>query len=92
MYKTTIIEPGCFRKVSSERHQTQAELKRSQDRLLYLCDSTKLVVSKDQTKEPLVKLVTMIATAFSRVVELMLSLQVTGGCSLISRSNPLNPR
>ena len=95
------------RNKKNEKSVGLAELRREQERLLYLCDSIKLSVTKeearvrnddeekdncddyddyadlanyfcerDKMQVPLIKLITMIGTAFSRVVELMLSIQV----------------
>jgi len=68
--------PGYARNKKNEKSVGLAELRREQERLLYLCDSIKLSVTKEEARVPLIKLITMIGTAFSRVVELMLSIQV----------------
>ena len=108
------IKQKMSRNKKNEKSVGLAELRREQERLLYLCDSIKLSVTKEEarvssdddydeddctvvmisnfddakktlmiprmmtkfTQVPLIKLITMIGTAFSRVVELMLSIQV----------------
>merc|ERR1719270_682198 len=65
--------PGYAR---NEKSAGLVELRREQEKLLYLCDSIKLSVTREEARVPLIKLITMIGTAFSRVVELMLSIQV----------------
>ena len=68
--------PGYARNTPSARCLALAECKHEQEKLLYLCDSIKLSVRKDTDKVPLIKLITLIGSTFSRVVELMLGVQI----------------
>ena len=80
--------PGYTRHHSSARSLQLQEIKHEQEKLLYLCDSIKLSVRKDTQKVPLIKLITLIGSTFSRVVELMLGVQIkTCVDSLVSARN-----
>merc|ERR1719348_2002251 len=68
--------PGYARNKTTERTLTLAEIKHEQEKLLYLCDSIKLTVTRESQKVPLIKLITLIGSTFSRVVELMLGVQI----------------
>jgi len=68
--------PGYARNSPSQRSLQLQEIKHEQERLLYLCDSIKLSARKDTQKVPLIKLITLIGSTFSRVVELMLGVQI----------------
>ena len=68
--------PGFAKNKTSEKSLALAEIKHEQEKLLYLCDSIKLSVRKDTDKVPLIKLITLIGSTFSRVVELMLGVQI----------------
>ena len=68
--------PGYARNSTTERSLTLAEIKHEQEKLLYLCDNIKLTVRKDSQKVPLIKLITLIGSTFSTVVELMLGSQI----------------
>merc|ERR1719348_1955459 len=75
--------PGYARDQTSQKGMVLAEIKHEQEKLLYLCDSIKLTVTKgagskeEQEREvPLIKLITLIGSTFSRVVELMLGMQI----------------
>ena len=68
--------PGYAKNTPSEKSLALAEIKHEQEKLLYLCDSIKLSVRKDTQKVPLIKLITLIGSTFSRVVGLMLGVQV----------------
>ena len=68
--------PGYARNTPTQKSLALAEIKHEQEKLLYLCDSIKLSVRKDTQKVPLIKLITLIGSTFSRVVELMLGVQI----------------
>lgn len=68
--------PGYARNTPSQRSLQLQDIKHEQEKLLYLCDSIKLSVRKDTEKVPLIKLITLIGSTFSRVVELMLGVQI----------------
>ena len=68
--------PGYARNTPSARCLALAECKHEQEKLLYLCDSIKLSARREAAKVPLIKLITLIGATFSRVVELMLGLQI----------------
>ena len=68
--------PGYARNSPSQRSLQLQEIKHEQEKLLYLCDSIKLSARKDTQKVPLIKLITLIGATFSRVVELMLGVQI----------------
>ena len=68
--------PGYARNSPSQKSLQLQEIKHEQERLLYLCDSIKLSARKDTQKVPLIKLITLIGSTFSRVVELMLGVQI----------------
>ena len=68
--------PGFAKNKTSEKSLALAEIKHEQEKLLYLCDSIKLSARKDTDKVPLIKLITLIGSTFSRVVELMLGVQI----------------
>ena len=68
--------PGYAKNTPSEKSLALAEIKHEQEKLLYLCDSIKLSVRKETQKVPLIKLITLIGSTFSRVVELMLGVQI----------------
>ena len=68
--------PGYARNNPTQKSLALAEIKHEQEKLLYLCDSIKLSVRKDTQKVPLIKLITLIGSTFSRVVELMLGVQI----------------
>ena len=68
--------PGYARNTPSARCLALAECKHEQEKLLYLCDSIKLSARREAAKVPLIKLITLIGATFSRVVELMLGVQI----------------
>ena len=68
--------PGYARNSPSARSLQLQEIKHEQEKLLYLCDSIKLSARKDTQKVPLIKLITLIGSTFSRCVELMLGVQI----------------
>ena len=68
--------PGYARNTPSQKSLQLQDIKHEQEKLLYLCDSIKLSVRKDTEKVPLIKLITLIGSTFSRVVELMLGVQI----------------